>query len=94
MEYDIHTTEMITNLPHKTLAGGAFAMGRFQRYAGTVFWLQHSYYRDFQIMRAFHIGSKKPCALYAFRLDEEILVVAESLGSIKDEAKYYREAVE
>ena len=94
MIYDIHTTEMITELPHKTLAGGAFAMGRFQRYAGSVFWLQHSFYRDFQIMRAFHINNKKPCALYAFRLDEEILVVAESLGSIRSEAKFYREAEE
>ena len=84
---------MITDLPHQTLAGGAFAMGRFNRYAGTVFWQQHSIYKGYQIMRAYHIENSKPCALYAFRLDEEILVVAESLDSITDEASFYKEAV-
>lgn len=85
---------MITELPHKTLAGGVFAMTRFNRYAGTVFWQRHSIYKGYEIMRAFHIDGRRPCALYAFLLDEEILVVAESLDSIKKEASHYKEVKE
>lgn len=85
---------MITDLPHKALGGGVFAMRRFNRYQGSIFWRDHVLYKGYNIMRAYHIDNKKPCALYAFRLDEEILVVAESLDSIKKEASHYAKVTE
>lgn len=82
---------MITDLPHKTLGGGVFAMRRFNNYEGSVFWRYYVFYKDFRIMRAYHIDSKKPCALYCFRLDEDTLIVRENLSGIKEEASHYAE---
>ena len=67
------------------LAGGAFAMNRCERYWGRVVWEQHSVYKNHMILRAFHIDTGKPCALYAFVQNNIILVVSENLSGIKDE---------
>ena len=41
---------MITDLPHKVLGGGVFAMRRFNDYEGIVFWREHVLYKGFRIM--------------------------------------------
>ena len=82
---------IITHLPHKNLGGGAYAMRRFTHYEGSVFWRVHAVYKGFRIMRAYHADSKKPCALYCFRLDKNILIVRENLAGIKEEASRYAE---
>lgn len=81
---------MITELPHKTLGGGVFAMTRFNHYQGSVFWRDHVLYKGYNIMRAYHIDNKKPFALYCFRLDEDTLIVGENLSAIKEEASHYK----
>ena len=85
---------MITDLPHKVLGGGVFAMRRFNDYEGTVFWREHVLYKGFRIMRAYHADNKKACALYCFRLDEDTLIVRENLSGIKEEASHYAKVVE
>lgn len=80
---------IITNLPHKSLGGGAYAMWRFRQYEGSVFWRVHVLYKGYRIMRAYHAENKKPCALYCFRLDEDTLIVRENLSGIKEEASQY-----
>ena len=82
---------IISHLPHKNLGGGAYAMRRFTHYEGSVFWRVHAVYKGFRIMRAYHADSKKPCALYCFRLDKNILIVRENLAGIKEEASRYAE---
>ena len=69
------------------LAGGAFAMNRCSEYAGTITWREHCTHMGHLILRAYHYGTGKPCALYGFVQNGIILVVAESLGSIKDESR-------
>ena len=80
---------IITNLPHKSLGGGAVAMQRFSDYEGHVFWRDHVLYKGYRIMRAYHAENKKPCALYCFRLNEDTLIVRENLSGIKEEASRY-----
>ena len=80
---------IITNLPHKALGGGAYAMRRFEKYEGSVFWRVHVVYKGYRIMRAYHADSQKPCALYCFRINEDTLIVRENLAGIKEEASQY-----
>ena len=80
---------MITDLSHKVLGGSVYAMQRFSDYEGSVFWRVHAVYKGFRIMRAYHAGNQKPCALYCFRLDENTLIVRENLAGIKEEASFY-----
>ena len=80
---------IITHLPHKNLGGGAYAMRKFSDHEGSVFWRVHAVYKGYRIMRAYHADSKKPCALYCFRLDEDTLIVRENLAGIKEEASQY-----
>lgn len=80
---------IITNIPHKVLGGGAYAMRKFSDYEGSVFWRVHVQYKGFRIMRAYHADNQKPCALYCFRLDEDTLIVRENLSGIKEEASQY-----
>ncbi len=69
------------------LAGGAFAMNRCAKYKGNITWREHCTHMGHLIMRAYHYDTGKPCALYGFVQNGIILVVAESLGSIKDESR-------
>ena len=80
---------IITHLPHKNLGGGAHAMQRFNDCEGSVFWRVHVVYKGFRIMRAYHAENKKACTLYCFRLDEDTLIVRESLFGIEEEARSY-----
>ena len=80
---------IITNLPHKDLGGGAVAMQRFGDYEGHVYWRVHVLYKGYRIMRAYHADTKKPCALYCFRLNEDTLIVRGNLAGIKEEASQY-----
>ena len=69
------------------LAGGAFAMNRCAKYGGSIRWRMHCMHMGHMIIRAYHIDTDKPCALYGFVQNGCILVVAESLQSIKDESR-------
>lgn len=80
---------IITNLPHKNLGGGAYAMWRFRDYEGKVFWRVHTVYKGYRIMRAYHADNQKPCALYCFHVNEDTLIVRENLAGIKEEASQY-----
>ena len=67
------------------LGGSAFAMNRAERYWGEVVWEQHSIYKNYAILRAYHITTGKPCALYGFIQGGEVFIVREYLQGIKDE---------
>lgn len=75
------------------LAGGVFAMNRFRNYEYNVFWAIHSEYKGFEILRAYHSDTLKPCALYGFwvEMDVGIFVVSENLDGIKKEATKIKE---
>ena len=78
----------------KCLAGGVFAMNRFRSYEYSVVWGLHSEYKGFEILRAFHADTCKPCALYGFWVEigeEGIFVVSENLAGIKFEATKVKE---
>ena len=80
---------LVTPDHYLNLGGGAFAMNRARRYAGTIEWKVHTHYSGFDILRAYHIDTGKPCALYGFILADTILIVSENLQGIKAEAKRY-----
>ena len=67
------------------LGGSSFAMKRAERYWGEVVWEQHSIYKDHALLRAYHIDTGKPCALYGFIQAGEVFIVRENLQGIKDE---------
>ena len=67
------------------LGGSSFAMNRAKRYWHTVVWEQHSIYKNYTILRAYHIDTGKPCALYGFIQAGEVFIVRENLQGIKDE---------
>ncbi len=69
------------------LGGGAFAMNRCAKYKYSIIWKEHCMHMGHRIMRAYHIDTGKPCALYGFIQNNRFLIVAESLGSIKDESR-------
>lgn len=77
----------------KFLAGNVFAMNRFRKYEYGVFWSIHSEYKGFEILRAYHKDTLKPCALYGFwvEMDEGIFVVSDNLAGIKEEASKVKE---
>ena len=80
----------------KYLAGGVFAMNRFRNYEYGVIWNLHSEYKGFEILRAYHADTCKPCALYGFWVEmgeEGIFVVSENLAGIKFEATKVKEGV-
>lgn len=69
------------------LSGSAFAMKRFKRYAGTVFWGMWGNYYDMQVFRAYHADNGRACALYAVNVDGQYLLTADSLDGIKAEVR-------
>ncbi len=77
----------------KFLAGGVFAMNRFRKYENNVVWNIHSEYKGFEILRAYHADTCKPCALYGFwvEMGEGIFVVSDNLAGIKAEATKVKE---
>ena len=80
-------TVPVPHLIYDHLAGGAFAMNRCSKYKHSIIWKEHCMHMGHLIMRAYHIDTGKPCALYGFVQNGIILVVAESLGSIKNESR-------
>ena len=79
---------MSVQIPDKMydrLGGSSFAMNRAKRYWYTVVWEQHSIYKKYAILRAYHIDTGKPCALYGFIQAGEVFIVRENLSGIKDE---------
>ena len=73
------------------LEGGCFAMDRCKRYWGHVVWEQHSVYKNHMILRAYHIDTGKPCALYACIHANVIMSVSENLSGIKAEISRWAE---
>ena len=69
------------------LGGGAFAMNRCAKYKYDITWREHCTHYGHLIMRAYHLDTGKPCALYGFIQNGIFLIVAESLGSIKNESR-------
>ncbi len=77
----------VPHLIYDHLAGGAFAMNRCVKYRYNIQWREHCRHLGHLILRAYYRDTGKPCALYGFVQNGIILVVAESLGSIKDESR-------
>lgn len=78
---------MLLEFEHaQDLAGSEFAVRRFEKYRGLVFWKEKQIYMGTMIYRAHHKHDSNPCALYAAWQDG-ILLVSENLSGIKAEVK-------
>ena len=80
---------MLLEIEHaQDLAGSEFAVRRFEKYRGLVFWKEKQIYMRTMIYRAHHKHDSNPCALYAAWQDG-ILLVSENLSGIKAEIKVW-----
>ena len=78
---------MLLEFDHaQDLAGSEFAVNRFNKYRGLVFWKEKQMYMRTMIYRAHHKHDSKLCALYAAWHDG-ILLVSEKLSGNKTEIK-------
>ena len=78
---------MLLEFDHaQNLAGSEFAMRRFEKYRGLVFWKEKEIYMRTMIYRAHRKHDSNPCALYAAWQDGN-LMVSENLSGIKAEIK-------
>ena len=75
------------------LAGSEFAVRRFEKYRGLVFWKEKQIYMRTMIYRAHHKHDSNPCALYAAWHDG-ILLVSENLCGIKSEVKARKTSID
>lgn len=64
-------------------SGDVFALKRFYKYTGTVEWKFHSTYMSVDIYRAYHLGNGRPAGLYAVNIDNNFLLVGDTLDNIK-----------
>ena len=78
---------MLLEFEHaQDLAGSEFAVRRFEKYRGLVYWKEKQIYMKTMIYRAHRKHDSAPCALYAAWHDG-ILLVSENLSGIKTEVK-------
>lgn len=85
---------MLLEFDHaQNLAGSEFAMRRFEKYRGLVFWKEKEIYMRTMIYRAHRKHDSNPCALYAAWQDGNLLV-SENLSGIKAEIKARKTSID
>ena len=85
---------MLLEFDHaQNLAGSEFAVRRFEKYRGLVFWKEKETYMRTMIYRAHRKHDSNPCALYAAWQDGHLLV-SENLSGIKAEIKARKTSVD
>ena len=75
------------------LAGSEFAVRRFEKYRGLVFWKEKEIYMRTMIYRAHRKHDSDPCALYAAWQDGNLLL-SENLSGIKAEIKARKTSID
>ena len=85
---------MLIEFDHaQNLAGSEFAVRRFEKYRGLVFWKEKQIYMRAMIYRAHRKHDSNPCALYAAWQDGNLLV-SENLSGIKAEIKARKTSID